>query len=188
MSLLDSIHLEHTPASFSVHIALYRRLQNAPFLRQQLLSGNTQFEYALIDATSLISRTHLLAAVLRAINDSLHNRLKSKNVHSETVFALSPNNNIAESFRKFGITDATENLLVVKISSSAEVTHDTIAAHLQEVIHGEAVSPSDDNLMQIANIDKIKKIYKLGANKGQDPATIKRLEMSILGAIALRGT
>lgn len=53
MSALETLHLEHTPASVSVHIALYRDLQNAAFLRQQLLSGNTDFEYALIDATSV---------------------------------------------------------------------------------------------------------------------------------------
>ncbi|KZZ88427.1 protein cgi121 [Ascosphaera apis ARSEF 7405] len=188
MSALETLHLEHTPASVSVHIALYRDLQNAAFLRQQLLSGNTDFEYALIDATSVLSRTHLLAATFRALNDYLHNRLKSNNVHSEVVFALSPNNNIAESFRKFGITDTTKDLFIVKIATSSEITHDKIAAHLQEHIQGTAVEPTDENLSKITNIDKVKKTYKLGAVKGQDAATLKRLEMSILGAIALRGT
>jgi EKC/KEOPS complex subunit CGI121/TPRKB len=38
---------------------------------------------------------HVLAAVFRAANDYLNNRLKSRNVHSEIVFALSPNNNVS---------------------------------------------------------------------------------------------
>lgn len=156
-----------------------------------------------------------MAATFRALNDYLHNRLKSNNVHSEVVFALSPNNNvrmslkasshwkpyasadlfffsfcnqIAESFRKFGITDTTKDLFIVKIATSPEITHDKIAAHLQEHIQGTAVEPTDENLSKITNIDKVKKTYKLGAVKGQDAATLKRLEMSILGAIALRGT
>ncbi|KAI5297842.1 hypothetical protein KEM56_004496, partial [Ascosphaera pollenicola] len=95
---------------------------------------------------------------------------------------------IAESFRRFGITDTTKDLLVVKIATSPEITHDSIAAHLQENIQGTAVQPTDENLKEITNIDKVKKIYKLSALKGQDAATVKRIEMSVLGAIALRGT
>lgn len=42
----------------------------------------------------LLSPTHVLAAVFRAVNDALRNRLRSRNVHSEIVFSLSPNNNV----------------------------------------------------------------------------------------------
>lgn len=45
----------------------------------------------------IISTTHLLAAVFRAVNDWLNGRLKSKNVHSEIVFCLSMNNNVRHS-------------------------------------------------------------------------------------------
>ena len=73
---------------------MFENVQNAPFLRQQLLDGNTDFEYAFLDASVLVSRNHVLAACFRAINDQLNGRLKSRNVHSEIVFALSPNNNV----------------------------------------------------------------------------------------------
>jgi hypothetical protein len=39
---------------------------------------------------------HALAAVFRAMNDMLHARLKSRNVHSEVVFSLNPNNNVRQ--------------------------------------------------------------------------------------------
>ena len=42
----------------------------------------------------IISRTHILAACFRAVNDYLNGRLKSRNVHSEIVFALGPSNNV----------------------------------------------------------------------------------------------
>lgn len=48
---LETVHLEHLPAGYTVHIALYRDIKNAAFLHQQLLAGNTSFEYALIDAS-----------------------------------------------------------------------------------------------------------------------------------------
>ncbi len=37
---------------------------------------------------------HVLAAVFRAVNDALAGRLKSRNVHSEIVFALGPSSNV----------------------------------------------------------------------------------------------
>ena len=51
MSALETISIPHLPSSMPVHVALYRDVKNAPFLRQQLISGNADFEYALIDAS-----------------------------------------------------------------------------------------------------------------------------------------
>ncbi|KAK2746728.1 hypothetical protein FQN55_005455 [Onygenales sp. PD_40] len=199
MSHLKTIQLAHVPPTQPVHVALYRDLQNAQFLREQLLTGNTEFEYAFIDASTILSTTHILAAVFRAVNDHQNNRLKSKNVHSEIVYSLSPNNNIAESFRKFGITDATKDLLVVKFSTSPDITHDSVAQHLEKAIEGKPLPFDDENLRLVSDISKIKKAYKLGsinAKGGQNgpngPAALlsemNNLERSILGAMALRGS
>lgn len=49
--LLQTIQLEHLPPGYDIHIALFHSVQNAEFLQKQLLEGNTDFEYALIDAT-----------------------------------------------------------------------------------------------------------------------------------------
>lgn len=51
MAPLETINLPHLPAELPVFVALYRNVENAEFLRQQLLAGNKEFEYALIDAT-----------------------------------------------------------------------------------------------------------------------------------------
>lgn len=48
---LETINIPHLPDSLPVHVALYRNVQNSAFLRQQLLTGNAEFEYALIDAS-----------------------------------------------------------------------------------------------------------------------------------------
>lgn len=91
---METLTLPHLPDS-TLQICLFNNVQNADFLRQQLLQGNTDFEYAFLDASVLLSRSHVLAACFRAITDSLNNRLKSRNVHSEIVFSLSPNNNVS---------------------------------------------------------------------------------------------
>lgn len=46
------------------------------------------------NANQIFSRAHALAAVFRAVNDYLNRRLRSRNVHAEIVFSLSPTNNV----------------------------------------------------------------------------------------------
>ena len=50
MAQLQTLHLAHLPPDLAVHVALYTEVQNAPYLRDQLLQGNQGFEYALVDA------------------------------------------------------------------------------------------------------------------------------------------
>ena len=51
MSNIHTLNLSHLPEALLVHIALYENVKNAAFLHQQLLQGNSDFEYALIDAS-----------------------------------------------------------------------------------------------------------------------------------------
>ncbi|GAB1206605.1 hypothetical protein APSETT445_005295 [Aspergillus pseudonomiae] len=143
----------------------------------------------------VLSKAHVSSAIFRAVNDYLNERLKSRNVHSEIVFSFSPTNNIADSFRKFGISDSTKDLLVVKVSTTPEITHDSVATHLAQSVEGSPVPFNDETLSEIADVAKIKKAYKLGALpsapagqvNGAGNSDSMRLENSIIGAIALRG-
>lgn len=51
MALIQTLSLAHLPPSLAVHVALYQDLNNASFLQQQLLLGNSDFEYAFIDSS-----------------------------------------------------------------------------------------------------------------------------------------
>lgn len=93
-SLLSQIPLEHIPNTHSVHAALFRDVSNAAHLHSQLLARNPAFEYALIDASAVGSTAQVLAAVFRALTALLGGGLRTPNVHSETVFCLSPSNNV----------------------------------------------------------------------------------------------
>ncbi|PVH87082.1 CGI-121-domain-containing protein [Cadophora sp. DSE1049] len=204
MSHLQTIHLEHLPPNYDLHIALYRNVTNAAFLHQQLLAGNTDFEYALIDASVILSKVHVLAAAYHAVNDLLENRLRSRNVHSEIVFSLSPNNNIAESFRRFGITPTTTNLLIIKLSTpTSPFPLSSIASHLSFSIEGENIPFKDENLAETVDEKRVRKIYKLNAVAGEGTGGGKKgvngigggkggaeyrreLLVGVLGAMALR--
>ena len=55
MALLREIHLSHLPPDLAVFVAQYRDVENASFLRDQLLAGNAEFEYAFLDASMVCS-------------------------------------------------------------------------------------------------------------------------------------
>lgn len=63
MANLQTLYLAHLPSDLAVHIALYKNLKNATFLRQQLLDGNSRYEYALIDA-SVVNFDHIISSQL----------------------------------------------------------------------------------------------------------------------------
>ncbi len=47
---VQTFQLPHLPPDLVVHVALYRDVENAATLRQALLAGRPEYEYALIDA------------------------------------------------------------------------------------------------------------------------------------------
>lgn len=51
MAKVEAINLEHTPADKPVYVALFQDVRNAAEVKQHLLSGNGEFEYAFIDAS-----------------------------------------------------------------------------------------------------------------------------------------
>ncbi|KAI4760987.1 CGI-121-domain-containing protein [Aureobasidium sp. EXF-3400] len=192
MSTLETIALPHLP-QYPLCVGLFKDVKNASFLRQQLLAGNADFEYAFLDASVVITRMQFLAASFRGINDFASNRMKSHNVHSEIVFSFSPNNNIAESFRRFGISDTTQHVLAIKVLSSG-ITTESVSQHLQQNIEGDQVDVSDANFAELADQARLRKIYKLNSQTKKGPANgttskdaeIKELETSILGVMALK--
>lgn len=48
---MESIRLEHVPETHTIHLALFKDVQNAAALHAQLIARNPEFEYALIDAS-----------------------------------------------------------------------------------------------------------------------------------------
>lgn len=92
--------------------------------------------------------------------------------------------------------DSTKDLLAVKVSVSPEITHDSVATHLEASVQGTPAPFNDQILSEISDVTRIKKVFKLGAllspsNKASDTQNFnakRQLELSLLGAIALRGS
>ena len=67
MVALQKLEIAHLPPSLVAHIALFEEVENAAYLHQQLLQGNAEFEYALIDAACVRGRamSHYIGYVLK---------------------------------------------------------------------------------------------------------------------------
>ena len=92
---LETIELEHIPATHRVYAAFFRNVTNTEFLHSQLLARNPNFNYAFLDASSIISRRHLLSAIFNALVTLLDGTLLTATAHSEVVLSLSPNSNVS---------------------------------------------------------------------------------------------
>ncbi|KAK4068101.1 hypothetical protein Trihar35433_6661 [Trichoderma harzianum] len=194
---VETIELQHVPASYRVYIALFRNVKNAAFLHQQLLARNAEFEYAFIDASTIVSRIHLLSAVFKAVNGSVTGALKTPNVHSETVVSLSSSSNIADAYRRFGVSPSTTDLFVVKIvfptdTNPVPTSADAISKHLTDNVEGDAVPATDDTIETITDVRTVRKSYKLNGLAWLDSikdelVKRKEIERLVLGGMALRG-
>ncbi|RMZ68520.1 hypothetical protein GMOD_00008229 [Pyrenophora seminiperda CCB06] len=178
MASVRSFTLPHYLA-YPVHVGLFTDVVNAAFLRSQLLDANPDFDYAFLDASMIISPQHLLSATFLALHNFLTSRSKTRTPHSELVFRLSPNNNIGESYKRFGISDTTTTLIAVKLplsssgpegsySKDESITNESVRKHLESVIEGTCIEIDEtgEQLAVSRDIAKIRKVYKLGGGDG----------------------
>lgn len=191
MSRLETVALEHVPSTHSVHVAFFKGVANAGYLQSQLLARNADFEYAFIDATTVVSRLQVLAAAYKALSVLLEGKLKSPNVHAEAVLALSASNNvspfpragdlsrfyrlemltalplqISEAYRRYGISPEVKDIIIVKVLFPTDdkpqpPTADDVWKHLSKNVEGTSVPFTDDEIAKSTDWAKVSKYYKL---------------------------
>ena len=95
---------------------------------------------------------------------------------------------------------------MIKIATSAKITHESVKQHLSSSIEGQPTDFSDETLARMADLARVRKIYKLSApavtkarknalenlpvingDRGTMEHDRKEIEVNILGLMALRG-
>ncbi|CAG8622364.1 10450_t:CDS:2 [Ambispora leptoticha] len=173
---MQSFSLELYPLSGQIHIALYTNVKNSADLKKRLLSHDQELKYAFIDAKVVLDKFQLLVAVNNAVHYEMYSKLKTHNVHSEIVYNLSPTTNISESLRRFGISDSTSEIIVVKVGGN----NVEVKSHLNTLIDGE--ESSLDVFSRFADRSCIKKYYKI-SNNINDHEEILNI---IIGSLAIK--
>lgn len=92
---------------------------------------------------------------------------------------------IAESFRRFGLSDDSKNIVAIKVGGDRAKIED----HLLANVDGTAMRLTDEALAGMYDAARIRKIYRLEAPKKSEANTLsKESEALLLGSMALKGS
>ncbi|KAG5513633.1 hypothetical protein PMAC_000671 [Pneumocystis sp. 'macacae'] len=171
---MQIFRLPNYPAE-KIYIALYMNVKNLSYIRDQFLFQNPNFNYAFIDASTIISLYQVLAAIHNSIRNYKENELKTKNINSEILYSLSPTLTITDAFYKFGITEKTDSLIIVKINGEEE----QIKKELEKTINGTELELNDSNIKGISDIVKIRMVKRyFTLNSSNDIKGMQELDKS----------
>ncbi|GMG39708.1 unnamed protein product [Ambrosiozyma monospora] len=177
--------------SYKVFATVFTDVKNTDEIKSHLIKGDRQYDFAFINAENILSFEQLYSALYKALLDDTNDRKKSKTLHTELIFDLAPQKNIMECLNKFGISSHSSNLLVIKIIKSQQnyITDpqeeekvpvwEDVFDQLNQNIDGEVVSLNDETFKNFANLNTIKKNFKLGNTFTENTDKLNRQLISV---------
>ena len=113
------------------------------------------------------------------------------------AFTDAETHQIAEAYRRWGITPATKDVVVVKVvfptaDRPEPPTAEHVWSHLSEHVKGTPAALADAEIAKATDWPKVRKYYKLNGApvlegiKGE-PERAKELEALVLSGMALKG-
>eukprot|EP01134_Creolimax_fragrantissima_P000401 CFRG0401T1 len=118
--------------------------------------NDAAFPYALVDARIVVDPLQLITATTCALEHEKSGKLKSKRLHSEIVFCMSPSGNVNESLRRCGISPETTALVVAAVDPNVNAYN-----ALLDDIQGTKNAVTKDTLSKHIKYENINKVYKL---------------------------
>ncbi|KAF9922544.1 hypothetical protein FBU30_007330 [Linnemannia zychae] len=173
---MESFPIESLPTTGDIHMACFTAVKNAPDLKEKLQNQDKSLTFALVESNLIMDVFQLLVAATKAAHDHQVGKLATQNINSEIIYNLSPSKNIAESLKRFGITENTTSLIAVRIGGDP----DEILEDMNRTVDGNLVSFS--KLDQEKDMVKLRQYYKIDPKVTEDRDILNW----IVGAIAMK--
>ena len=141
-------------------VALLIDVKNTSEIRSNLLSG--KLNCALLNTEIIADVFSLLQACNKAVYSNTNKTMRTRNLHTEILFNLSPSNSIKESLTTFGVSDTQTNLIGVCLRKDDDVTDgmDT----LLKMVDGATTKPLCD-IEKYCDTNRITKLYKVSEDE-----------------------
>ncbi|KAJ0392721.1 hypothetical protein P43SY_011976 [Pythium insidiosum] len=143
----------------TLHTAFFKDVKNSAALRQAVL--NQEINFALINARMVVDLFAVHAAAARALLCDQDNKLITKTLNAELVFNLSGSRNVAESFRRFGLTDECDQILVCVFDADEDAISKALALVDGTLIDTPSLKEALGPHLAPNDVAMIRKYYKI---------------------------
>ncbi|KAG0199005.1 hypothetical protein BGX28_007634 [Mortierella sp. GBA30] len=173
---MESYPIDSLPTAGDIHMACFTGVKNAAVLKERLQTQDNTLSFALVESTLIMDIFQLLLAATKAAHDNQVGKLSTQSLSSEIIYNLSPTKSIAESLKRFAITEESTSLIAVRIGGSP----DEVLEDMSRTIEGNLVSFT--KLDQEKDMIKLRQYYKIDPKITEDKAILNW----IIGAIAMK--
>ncbi|CAO3573848.1 unnamed protein product [Mortierella alpina] len=173
---MESFPIESLPTAGDIHMACFVGVKNAPELKERFQNQDETLSLALVESTLIMDVFQLLLAATKAAHDNETGNLTTKVLSSEIIYNLSPSKSIAESLKRFAISENTTSLIAVKIGGNP----DEVMEDMSRTVEGNLVSFS--KLDQEKDMVRLRQYYKIDPKVTED----KDILNWITGAMATK--
>ena len=132
-------------------MAQFEGVRNGGELRDALIRASKadddaerrRVDFAFVDARLVQSRQQLMTAIVQAIVGAMRRDpkrpgaevgLKTPSIHSDLLWTLHSNNNIAEALRRFGVSRTTRTLILVRVAPPLDAGE--LVQHMTQLVDG----------------------------------------------------
>eukprot|EP01089_Gocevia_fonbrunei_P000938 TRINITY_DN10909_c0_g2_i1.p1 TRINITY_DN10909_c0_g2~~TRINITY_DN10909_c0_g2_i1.p1 ORF type:complete len:192 (+),score=21.16 TRINITY_DN10909_c0_g2_i1:31-606(+) len=186
MCIRDRVSTQSTGKTFlfelfpgcSLTLALFTNVENAKEVLQKLLSNELQI--SCINPALIAGELQILTAANRALYNQSVGKLQSKNLHTELIYNLSGDKNLAQSLKTFGMSPDSSTVLVGIFNKTLEQCQ-----NLTHLIKGQE---TDIDTAFSSQVHLAKELVTKKYSITEEELTSGDLETAIVNRISVRGT